>query len=243
MRVKATVEYKGGGYAGWQVQPGLSTVQGELERALRTATKSESRVEGAGRTDAGVHARAQVAAFDVDDGTDLWRLTASLNGLVGRDIAVVSLESVARDFDPRRDARRRTYEYKIVSGRPRSPLLDDYAWHVSAPLDDEVLAGLAETFIGTHDFSAFRASDCEAPTTTRTVEVSRWRRSGASLVYTIAANAFLKNMVRVIVGTMVEVATDKLDAGAVSELLAGGDRGGAGRTAPAKGLTLISVHY
>ncbi len=243
MRLKAVVEYIGTDYSGWQVQPGQRTVQAALQSALEIATGSAVRVEGAGRTDSGVHASGQVAAFDVPEGTDPYRLRASLNGLTDDDLSVVSLESVDPDFDPRRAARRRSYRYTVVTGRPPSPLLRDRSWHVSARLDRDALDRLAAAVHGRHDFSAFRAADCVAATTVREVFISRWVGTGHVLEYEICATAFLKNMVRVLVCSMVDVVQGRLDESVFFELLDGGDRCRAGRTAPPGGLVLESVEY
>jgi len=243
MRVKAVVEYEGSEYSGWQIQPNAPSIQEELERALEIATRSKIRVAGAGRTDAGVHAEAQVAAFDVADDVDLYRLRASLNGITGASISVVSLEPARADFDPRRDAVARTYRYTIVHGRPRSPLLESRAWHVPSSLDVAVLQELASTVVGRHDFRAFRASDCGAETTVRRVRRSVWRPADGVLEYEICAEAFLKHMVRVLVGTMVETALGKRAVSDFPRLFEGAARNEAGRTAPAKGLVLVRVEY
>lgn len=243
MRVKATIEYLGTAYSGWQAQPNRPTVQVALEHALQVVVGQRVRVDGAGRTDAGVHALGQVAAFDLPDDTDLYRLRASVNGLTQRDISVVDLEEVAADFDPRRDAKRRSYRYTIVSGRPPSPLLEDRSWHVYPNLDRALLDRLAAAIAGEHDFNAFRASDCEAVGSTREVFSSVWQVSGGIYTYEIVANAFLKQMVRVLVGSMVDVALGRLEEPRFVELLGGGERIEAGRTAPAAGLVLVSVEY
>jgi tRNA pseudouridine38-40 synthase len=251
LRVRALVEYLGTAYAGWQAQPDRPTVQLALETAIRTATGVATRVEGAGRTDAGVHAIGQVAAFDVPDGTDLYKLRGSLNGLTAADLSIVSLVPARAGFDPRRDARLRTYRYMVVTGRPSAPLLADRSWHVYPSLDLEVLSRLAEPIVGAHDFCAFRAADCESESTLRDVEASRWSRvhsppvsGGDVFAYEISANAFLKHMVRVLVGSMVDVALGKLDESVLRRLIAeGGDRTEAGRTAPPQGLVLVRVDY
>ncbi|RMD82445.1 MAG: tRNA pseudouridine(38-40) synthase TruA [Candidatus Dadabacteria bacterium] len=243
MRVKATIEYDGTHYAGWQRQPDQPTVQGEIERALAVALRRPTRVVAAGRTDAGVHALGQVAAFDVDDTVDLRRLLASVNALTPGDIAVVSLEPAAEDFDPRRHARSRTYEYTIVSGRPPSPLLRDRSWYVGRRLDPDRLERMAAAVCGEHDFRAFRASNCDSPSTVRYVFESRWTIEDGIYRYRITANAFLKQMVRILVGTMVDVCLGHVEERVFFSLLEGGDRRHAGRTAPARGLILLAIDY
>jgi tRNA pseudouridine38-40 synthase len=243
MRVKAKVEYLGTGFAGWQVQPDQPTVQAALENALAIVVGDRVRVSGAGRTDSGVHALGQVVSFDVPDDTDLYRLRASINGITPPDVAVVSLEAVDASFDPRRSAKSRTYRYLIVSGRPPSPLLRDRSWHVYPELDVTLLQRLAARVVGRHDFSAFRAADCESETTEREVLASAWSVSDGVYAYDVTANAFLKQMVRILVGTMVEVALGRIDEADFAGLLGGGVRTAAGPTAPARGLTLLRVDY
>lgn len=243
MRVRALIEYLGTGWCGWQAQPGVPTIQCALEDALRIAAGVTKRIAVAGRTDAGVHAHGQVVAFDVPEDTDLRRLQGSLNALAGRGIAVVSLEPTHDSFDPRRDAISRTYRYTIVNGRPASPFFADRSWTLHRPLDVELLSRVAAQVVGDHDFSAFRASDCESRSTRRLVTRSEWQRDGAMLTYTVTANAFLKQMVRSLVGTMVDIATGRLPEDRMARLLEGGSREQAGQTAPARGLTLFEVTY
>lgn len=243
MRVRGTVEYLGTKWAGWQLQPGQPTVQGEIERALAIVTGGPVRVAASGRTDAGVHATGQVMAFDVADDADLARLQRSLNALTDASICVASLARTNDAFDPRRHALSRSYEYTIVNGRPPSPFLADRCWHVHDELDVAVLAALAARVVGEHDFTAFRAADCASASTRRFVSESAWTRDGAVLGYRVTANAFLKQMVRTLVGSMVDVALGRLPAATFAELLDGGSRPHAGRTAPAAGLALVAVEY
>ena len=243
MRVRGTVEYLGTSWSGWQLQPDQPTVQGEIERALAVVTGSPVRVAAAGRTDAGVHATGQVIAFDVADGFDLLRLCRSLNGLTAASICIVDLVRTNDAFDPRRHALSRTYEYTIVNGRPPSPFLADRSWHVHAPLDLGALQALAAMVVGERDFTAFRAADCASRSTRRFVAESVWMRDRHVLTYRVTANAFLKQMVRTLVGSMVDVALGRIPAQTFVDLLGGGSRTHAGRTAPAAGLSLVRVEY
>jgi tRNA pseudouridine38-40 synthase len=243
MRVRATIEYMGAAYAGWQVQPDQRTVQSAIENALATVVGERVATEAAGRTDAGVHALGQVAAFDLPDGTNLYRLRASINGLTPDDVSVVSIEEVAADFDPRRHAKSRTYEYTMVSGRPRSPVLEDRCWFLYQELDFDRLSQAAACIIGTHDFSAFRAADCNSESAVREMFESEWSVENHIYRYRIKGNAFLKQMVRILVGSMVDIQLDRLDFDTFRELLDGGDRDDAGRTAAAEGLVLLRVDY
>lgn len=244
MRVRGTVEYLGTDWAGWQLQLGAPTIQGELERALAIAARQPVRLMAAGRTDAGVHATGQVIAFDLADGdVDLVRLCRSVNALTPRSICIVGLEPVNDAFDPRRHALSRTYEYTVVSGRPQGPFLYARSWHVPVRLDVAKLDALARELIGHRDFCAFRAADCGSPSTRRFVSESTWTADGPVLTYRVSANAFLKQMVRTLVGSMVDVELGRLPESTYRELLDGGSRTRAGRTAPAGGLTLVGVRY
>jgi tRNA pseudouridine38-40 synthase len=244
MQHRLTIEYDGTAYAGWQVQPGGPTVQEALERALATALRERVRVRGAGRTDAGVHACGQVAAVRVTRVPDLDRLRKSLNALTPDDVAVREIVVVGDEFDPRRDARSRVYEYRILNAPAPSPFWRRYAWHHAQPLDVSAMHAAAAALVGEHDFAALRGADA-APvhSTVRRVLESQVRRAHGLVVYRVDATAFLKHMVRNIVGTLVEIGRGEREASAMGELLAGRDRTRAGATAPAHGLVLVEVRY
>jgi tRNA pseudouridine38-40 synthase len=245
MQLKLTVEYEGTAYQGWQLQPGGPTVQEVLERALSTALREPVRVRGAGRTDAGVHACGQVATVRVREvPADLGRLRRSLNALTPDDVAVREIAVVDDSFDPRRHARSRVYEYRIWNAPAPSPFWRRLAWHVLTPLDAAAMDEAARLLEGEHDFAAFCAADAEpVRSTMRRVFESRLRREGPLLVHRIEAKAFLKHMVRNIIGTLVEVGLGERPPGALGELLAARDRTRAGATAPPHGLVLVTVRY
>ncbi len=245
MQLRLTIEYEGTAYQGWQVQPGGPTVQEILERALTTALREPVRVRGAGRTDAGVHACGQVAAVRVTlVPDDLSRLRRSLNALTPADVAVRDIVIVDDAFDPRRDARSRLYEYRILNAPAPSPFWRYWAWHVPDPLDLGAMNEAAAELVGEHDFAAFRGADAEpVRSTIRAVVESRLERTPPLLVYRIEATAFLKHMVRNVVGTLVQVGRGERAPAGMRELLAGRDRTRAGATAPPHGLTLVAVRY
>lgn len=242
-RYKIELEYDGGAYHGWQLQPDAETVQGALERALATVLRSPVRVSAAGRTDAGVHALGQVASFSTAGTIDPAVLLKSLNALLRPHAAVRSIERAADDFDPRRDALSRLYEYRIWNeGRP-SPFWRRYSWHVPRRLDLAVMSAAAASLLGEHDFSAFRAAGCESASAVRRVLRSEVEACGGFRIYRIEANAFVRGMVRSIVGTLVRVGLGEMRPCEFADVLTSRDRRRAGPTAPARGLFLVSVRY
>jgi len=245
MQLRLTVEYEGTAYRGWQLQPDGPTVQAVLEQALSTALRERVRVRGAGRTDAGVHACGQIAAVRVREvPADLERLQKSLNALTPDDVAVRDITVVDDAFDPRRHARSRVYEYRIWNVAAPSPFWRRHAWHVPSQLDVAAMDEAARVLEGEHDFASFRAADAEPlRSTVRRVLESSLRVDGRLLVYRVEATAFLKHMVRNVVGTLVEVGRGERVAGTFRELLAVRDRTRAGATAPAHGLVLVNVRY
>jgi tRNA pseudouridine38-40 synthase len=238
-RIRIKLAYDGGGFHGWQVQPGLPTIQGALEEIVSAIEGRPVHVAGSGRTDAGVHALEQVAAFTLDNPIPLPNLRKAINRLLPPAVRVLSTEEVPADFHPRFDAKAKTYEYRIYRGEVCSPFEWPYVHHYPFPLREDLMAGLARLFEGEHDFTAFAAADerdAEGRSKVRTVWTSLLERHGDRMVYRIRGSGFLKHMVRNIVGTLIEAGRGNL-----ADLTALPSRCGA--TAPAKGLFLVSVEY
>ncbi len=237
-RIKITLSYDGGGYHGWQVQPGLPTIQRTLEEILSGIEGKPVHVAGSGRTDAGVHALAQVAAFSLENPIPPANLQRAVNRLLPPAIRITSVEEVAAEFHPRFDARAKTYEYRIVRSELCSPFEWPYAHHYPYPLDEDRMVELARTFEGEHDFTAFAAADesAEGKSKVRTIFSSTLRRVDDRLIYRVRGSGFLKHMVRNIVGTLIEAGR-----GNIADVTTLPARSGA--TALAKGLFLVSVEY
>jgi tRNA pseudouridine38-40 synthase len=241
---KLTIEYDGTGFAGWARQPGKRTVQEELERALRTVLGDED-VDGrplkltvAGRTDSGVHAWGQVASY-AHEAVDPLRL----NGLLDDDVAVLACEPMYEGFDARRDATSRTYCYRVLARRTRSAFERTRAYHWSRPLERSLLVECARALDGRHDFTAFTPAETEHSYFNCRVLSASWRERGDVLELWIEADMFLRHMNRVLVGTMLDVASGTRTLEEFVELLQGRPRAQAGRTAPAHGLALARVSY
>ena len=238
--VKLTLEYDGTDFVGWQVQPNGRSVQEVVEAALSRMLGEPVRVTGAGRTDAGVHAAGQVCSLRTEKRVPLKAFVLGMNSLLPPDVAVVEAADVAPDFDARRSASGKRYEYRIWNGPSRSPLRRRRAWELFRPLDVAAMRAAARHLLGEHDFSAFRASDCPAKTTRRILRVlDVTGESGGEILVAAEATAFLKHMVR----NLAEVGMGKRSPESMPALLAGGDRTRAGVTAPPQGLTLVRVDY
>ena len=248
-RVRLRIAYRGTAYHGWQRQQSVQTVEGAILDALQKILNAPSvdaiPFQGASRTDAGVHALAQTAHFDHDTSHDEWTFVRGLNALTPDDITIIRAEEVDPSFDARRSARGKIYRYQIWNHRFPHPLLLRDAWHVSRELDRDAMQEAANLLLGEHDFAGFRASDCQAATTTRHI----WRMdvesepSNPLITIWVEGDAFLKYLVRILSGTLMEVGTGRFAPEHVLEILATGDRALAGVTAPPWGLTLMKLFY
>jgi tRNA pseudouridine38-40 synthase len=242
-RWRLVMEYDGADFLGWQVQPGGRTVQGVLEEALEQLFLEPVRAYPSGRTDAGVHAIEQVVAFDARVERSPREVRDALNALLPDDVAVVRAERAEPDFDPRRWVEAKQYRYTWVDRPSRSPLRRDRAWHVRGPLDVEAMDAATHLLVGRHDFTSFRAAGCTAAHPVRLVKDMAVVRRDDEVHLDVVGHGFLRHMVRIIAGTLLEVGRGRRPPGWVGEVLAACDRSGAGRTAPPQGLTLLSVSY
>ena len=243
-QIRLIVEYDGTSLCGWQRQVNGPTVQGHLEEALGKLLSHEAPVVGASRTDAGVHARGQVASFRTARPIPLHGIRRGLNSLLPRQIAVRDAAEVPDDFHPRFSATGKHYRYTILARPDRSPRWRDRAWHHPEPLSIEAMAAAAAPLLGEHDFAAFRAAGCTAATTVRRIDAIELSTPDPELlIVDVRGNAFLRNMVRILVGTLVEAGAGRRPLGQVAEILASRDRTRAGITAPAHGLELMEVRY
>jgi tRNA pseudouridine38-40 synthase len=243
VNIKLTIEYDGTNYCGWQIQPNGESIQAVLERAVSTFVGTPTRITGSGRTDAGVHALGQVVNFFSEKEYEPHRIRRALNALTPFDISIKEVEIVPDSFDARRDGRSRIYEYHILNRLTASPFHLNRAWHLHEPLDVAAMGAAISCLIGKRDFSSFRAAGCDAAHPVREVYANSLVRRGELLVYSIEATAFLRHMVRNIVGTIAEVGLGLRTAQSFVELLEARDRTKAGITAPAHGLFLVEVKY
>ncbi len=240
---KLTIQYDGTDFVGWQRQASGTSIQGLLESALEPIEGGPVTVIGAGRTDAGVHALAQIASVALTATIEDLALQRALNAVLPPSVRVVDVERAAPDFHARFAARSKTYQYRIVNGPFVSPFEHRYAWHLPHPLDVQAMRAAARALVGTHDFAAFQATGADVKTTERTVTTLEVHFDEPHLAITAGADGFLRHMMRAFVGTLVEVGARRAAPGWVTEVLASRDRRRAGPTAPARGLFLVSVGY
>jgi tRNA pseudouridine38-40 synthase len=243
LTLKLILEYHGAGFRGWAAQPGLRTVERTLSEAIVTVLGVAPELSVAGRTDAGVHARGQVVSFSVAEGVEAQALLRSLNGVLPADVAVRAVEVAPEGFDARHSARSRTYRYRVLARAARSPFLADRTLWWPYRLDEDALSECAAALVGTHDFTAFTPTQTEHVRFERDVFGAEWRRSGDLREFWIEADTFMRHMVRVLVGTMLEVGAGERDLTSFTGLLTGAPRTGAGPTAQAQGLCLERVSY
>lgn len=241
--IKLTIAYDGTGFVGWQRQESGESVQGHIEDVLAKIEGGVVTLHGAGRTDAGVHALAQVAsarlAAELDDDT----LGRALNANLPPAIRVNAVETAADDFHARFSAAGKTYEYRIWNGAAMPPFIRQYAWHVPRPLDVSLMNEASRAIVGEHDFAAFQGTGSRTHSTVRRVTSAEWRIDGAAVTFAISGEGFLRHMVRSLAGTLVEIGQGRRPAGDLARLIGSPERSEAGRTAPPHGLFLVSVLY
>jgi len=240
---KLTIEYDGIAYAGWQRQPDQPTIQCKLEEALFQISREATPVVAAGRTDAGVHALGQVVSFRSDKPFTPDEWTRSLNGVLPQDICVHRTERVADAFHARYSARQKTYEYRIHNHPIRPVIRRFHTWHVSKPLNRHSLLAASKTLEGQHDFSSFEGSQTDNQNPICSLFAVRIHSEGATIILRFTADRFLKQMVRAMVGTLVEIGQGKQTPAEMKTILEAKDRRAAGKTAPPQGLFLLSVEY
>lgn len=247
--LKLTLAYDGHDFAGWQVQPGRATIQGVLVSAIEHLTGEKTLPQGSGRTDAGVHALAQVASVRIRSPIPVSNLRKALNDTLPESIRVLDVEEAAPDFHARKSARAKTYRYRIYREETCPPFLARYVYHHPYPLKEERMIQSADEVLGEHDFTSFAAVDPERnrenlrPSNIRTIYISQWLREGPELVYTVRGNGFLHHMVRNLVGTFLMVGKGSLNKQDLNRILEERNRSAAAATAPASGLYLVSVEY
>jgi len=243
-RYKLTIEYDGAPFCGWQVQADQISVQGVLTGAIEALSGQKTLVQGAGRTDAGVHARAQVAHVDLAKDWDTDTVRDALNAhLRPHPIAILSAERAADDFNARTSAVKRHYLYRIINRRADLTLEAGYAWRVPRPLDANAMHQAAQRLVGKHDFTTFRSTECQAKSPVKTLDVLAVERNGEEINVLAKARSFLHNQVRSMVGSLVAVGEGKWSADDLGKALNARDRAACGQVAPPDGLYLMKVDY
>jgi tRNA pseudouridine38-40 synthase len=239
--IKLVIEYDGSDFSGWQIQPDQRTVQGVIEEVLEKILKEDINLIGAGRTDVGAHALAQVANFKTKNELELKAIFEGANSLLPDDVLIKEIQEVDSDFNARYSARSKVYRYRIYL--KRTALLNRYVWEVLSPLDTKKIEETTQAISGEHDFSSFCVAKSAKDDNRCKVISARWTQKNQALVFEIEANRFLHSMVRSLVGTLVDVARGYFSPSDFLEILNAKDRKKAGLTAPAKGLYLVKVNY
>lgn len=247
--IKLTLAYDGHDFAGWQVQPDRPTIQGTLSSVIEQITGEKTLPQGSGRTDAGVHALAQIASVSIASPIPARNFRTALNDLLPHSIRVLEVEDVAADFHARKSARAKTYEYRIYRAEICPPFLARYVYHHPYPLNEQAMTQAAQVVVGEHDFTSFAAvdpeirKDADEVNNVRTVYSSVWERTGDQFRYSIRGNGFLHHMVRNLVGTFLMIGKGSLSCKDLRRILELRDRSAAAATAPASGLFLVRVEY
>ncbi|WP_038267457.1 tRNA pseudouridine(38-40) synthase TruA [Peptoclostridium litorale] len=241
--IKMIIEYKGTRYSGWQRQTNAPTVQGEIEKVLYKVTGQKISVNGSSRTDAGVHACGKCINFRADISIPVERLPFALNAHLPKDIAVIDAQLAHIDFHSRYHAKGKKYVYNIYNRRFPSPIHMDYCWHVAKKLDVQRMREAAQYIIGSHDFGAFKSTGASNPSDVRTVYTIEFIENDDMISMEISGKSFLYNMVRIIMGTLVDVGLGKKNPEEIKDIILSKDRKNAGKTAPANGLMLKEVYY
>ncbi|NLL81212.1 MAG: tRNA pseudouridine(38-40) synthase TruA [Tissierellia bacterium] len=241
--IKLTLEYEGTNYSGWQNQENAITIQEVIEKAILQSTKEYVRLIGSGRTDAGVHALGQVANFYTNSTIPGEKFKFVLNNILPDDITVIESEEVSLDFHARYSAVKKRYIYKINNEKKYRPLYRNYSYHYKHLLDIEKMKKASNYLLGTHDFSSFKGRKTNVYTTIRTIYSIDIERKGNFIILTFQGDSFLKNMVRIIVGTLINAGNNRMEPEQIQEILQGRDRRLAGQTAPPQGLYLEKVFY
>jgi tRNA pseudouridine38-40 synthase len=241
--LKLTLAYDGTVFHGWQIQPELPTIQGELERAFSKLFNHSVHVIGSGRTDAGVHAHGQVAALQTERSMDTDAVLRGANALLPAAIRVLSVEEVSLEFHPRHSAKSKTYEYHIWRHPIVSPFHCRYVYAFRYPLDEQRLDAASRQFVGTHDFTSFCATATEIEDRIRTIYEIDWERHEPTWIFRIRGSGFLQYMVRTIAGTILDAGQQRVDISAIPQIFAACDRRKAGPSLPARGLHLLAVEY
>lgn len=242
-KIKLTIAYNGANYAGWQVQNNAITVQGNIIEACKKIFKCETSVMGASRTDAGVHAYGQVATIEIESNIETKKIPYALNAHLPSDIVVQNAIEVDKKFHPRYNAKNKTYIYKIYNAEFPLPQLNDFTYFYYKKLDVKKMEIAAKQFIGEHDFKAFCSAGTSVKTTIRTIYDCSISKENNLITVSIKGNGFLYNMVRIIIGTLIEVGIGKTHPKEIIEIINSKNRSMAGKTAPAKGLSLLQIEY
>ncbi|MEG2016120.1 MAG: tRNA pseudouridine(38-40) synthase TruA [Oscillospiraceae bacterium] len=238
-----TLRFDGSEYHGWQVQQNASTVQQTVQDCIENILQKREQIIGCSRTDAGVHANMYCCNVKTDNHIPCENFKAALNATLPYDIAVMDCKEVAQDFHARYDCKSKQYIYKIYNAQVKDPFLHGYALHYKYPLEAEMLDKQAKDFVGTYDFAGFCSSNCSVKTTIRTVKKASVNRIGDMVIFTVEADGFLYNMVRIMVGTLLDISQGKIEQGIIKDIIESKNRNRAGVTAPPCGLYLNRVDY